>query len=223
MMLRVRCGAGRGGHHPQPVPGRVLDQDGHDVPGRVRVEMPVRVPHHPRHQSGVQVRELTRETLRYMVNRGAFGIGGHHPQRAGPRRARSITQTDAPPRRVDGIRPRSDTRAESEVQRPIPGGLFLELRRPVIRCQVAVFDPVARLSTGCSPRSAVTGGDDPLEHRIGMNLRSRLGSAHCRRARDRHVMSPERAVDTPYRAIATRPPHRGTLCVTPSCGAGETK
>ena len=21
-------------HHPQPVPGRVLDQDGHDVPGR---------------------------------------------------------------------------------------------------------------------------------------------------------------------------------------------
>ena len=46
--------------------------------------MPVRVPHHPGHQVGVQVGELTRETLRDMVNRDAFGIGGHHLQRAGP-------------------------------------------------------------------------------------------------------------------------------------------
>ena len=113
---RPRHGAGmraarRGGHHPQPVPGRVLDQDGHDVPGRVRVEMPVCVPHHLRNQRGVQVGELTRKTLRYMINRAAFGIGGHHLQGAGVRWARSIGQTDAPPRRVGGIRARSDTRA----------------------------------------------------------------------------------------------------------------
>ena len=36
---RVTWGAGRrGGHHPQPVPGGVLDQDGDDVPGGVGVE-----------------------------------------------------------------------------------------------------------------------------------------------------------------------------------------
>jgi hypothetical protein len=39
-------------------------------------EMPVRVPHRPGHQVGVPVGELTRETLRDMVNRETFGIGG---------------------------------------------------------------------------------------------------------------------------------------------------
>ena len=53
---RVTWGAGRGGHHPQPVPGGVLDQDGYDVAGWVGVEMPVGVPDHPRHQGGVFTR-----------------------------------------------------------------------------------------------------------------------------------------------------------------------
>ena len=41
---RMMWGAGHGGHHPQPVTGGVLDQDGYDVPGGVGVEMPVGVP-----------------------------------------------------------------------------------------------------------------------------------------------------------------------------------
>jgi hypothetical protein len=76
---RVTCGAGRDGHHPQPVPGRVLDQDGYGVPGRVGVEMSVGIPHHPRHQSGVQVRELTRKTLRYLINRRVRDRGSSSP------------------------------------------------------------------------------------------------------------------------------------------------
>jgi len=48
-----------GWHHPWPVPGCVLDEDGHDVTGGVGVEMPVGVPHDPGHQVGVQVGELT--------------------------------------------------------------------------------------------------------------------------------------------------------------------
>jgi hypothetical protein len=55
----VPDGSGRGGHHPEPVPGCVLDEDGHHVTGGVGVEMPVRAPHHPVHQVGVQVGELT--------------------------------------------------------------------------------------------------------------------------------------------------------------------
>ena len=67
--------AARGGvrHHPAPVPCRVLDQNEDDVPGRMGGEMPIRVPHHPRDQGGVYVRELMRKTLCYMINRGAFG------------------------------------------------------------------------------------------------------------------------------------------------------
>ena len=50
---REVCAAGCGGYHPQPVPG------------------------------SVQVRELTRKTLRYMINRDELGIGGRGLQRAG--------------------------------------------------------------------------------------------------------------------------------------------
>jgi len=71
-------------HHEQPIPGGVLDQDRHDVPGGVAIEMPVRVPHDPGHQVGVQGGELAREALRNMVNREVFGIGGHHLQLADP-------------------------------------------------------------------------------------------------------------------------------------------
>jgi len=82
----ARWRAARGGvrHHPAPVPCRVLDQNEDDVPGRMGVEIPIRVPHHPRDQGGVDVRELMRKTLRYMINRGAFVVGIHHLQRAGP-------------------------------------------------------------------------------------------------------------------------------------------
>ena len=95
--IAVRCSATTGSaddrHHPQPVPGRVLDQHGHHVPGRMGVEMPVDVPHHPGDQGGVQSAELTRETMRDMINRDALEIGGHHHrQRAAPPRRRSITQ-----------------------------------------------------------------------------------------------------------------------------------
>jgi hypothetical protein len=38
----VMHGSGRGGHHPETVPGCVLDEDGHDVTGGVGVEMAVR-------------------------------------------------------------------------------------------------------------------------------------------------------------------------------------
>ena len=96
-------GMGRAGHHPQPVPGRVLDQDGHDVAGGVGVEMPVRVPHHPGHQVGVQVGELTRESLRDMINRGTLGFGGHYPSACRTGASRSITQLMHNPRPLDGL------------------------------------------------------------------------------------------------------------------------
>src|SRR5664280_2408897 len=81
-----------------------------------------------------------------MVNHGAFGIGGHHLQRAGLRWARSIAQTDAPPRCVGGIRPRSDTGAElgsagcvrSAVEL-LPGRRAAEAHEMPVRCACLLY------------------------------------------------------------------------------------
>ena len=129
--IPLRCaattGPEHGGHHPQPVPRRVLDQDGHHVPGRVGVEMPVGVPHHPGHQGGVEDTELARETMRDTINRDALGIGGHHHrQRARPRRRRSITQPVHSHTHQPQARPHSDNHPPAPDHRPAP----TPLRRP---------------------------------------------------------------------------------------------
>ena len=114
-------GPEHGGHHPQPVPRRVLDHDGHHVPGRVGVEMPVGVPHHPGHHGGVEDTELARETTRDTINRDALGIGGHHHrQRARPRRHRSITQPVHGHTHQPQARPHSDNHPPAPDHRRAP-------------------------------------------------------------------------------------------------------
>jgi len=72
------------GHHAQPVPRRVLDQNGHEFTGRVAVEPPVHLPHHPRHHGRVNVRKPGRKTLRDMVDSDAFTVGNHDPDPGRP-------------------------------------------------------------------------------------------------------------------------------------------
>ncbi len=56
-----------GGHHSQGVPSGVLDQDRHEVPGRMGCETPVFVVHYPRHHRGSEGREAGRQSLRHAI------------------------------------------------------------------------------------------------------------------------------------------------------------
>ena len=58
--------------------GGVLDQDRHELAGRVTGEPGMRLPHHTLHHSGVQHAELRRQSLHHMGNRSAFSTGGRH-------------------------------------------------------------------------------------------------------------------------------------------------
>ena len=61
---------------PEPVAGGVLDQDRHELAGRVTVEPAMRVMHDALHDSRVEHAELRGKSLHNMVNRNAFGTGG---------------------------------------------------------------------------------------------------------------------------------------------------
>ena len=63
---------------PEPVAGGVLDQDRHELAGRVTGEPAMGLLHDALHDSGVEHAELRGKLLHHMVNRSAFGTGGRH-------------------------------------------------------------------------------------------------------------------------------------------------
>ena len=63
---------------PEPVAGGVLDQDRHELAGRVTGEPGMGLLHDALHDSGVEHAELRGKSLHHMGNRGAFGAGGRH-------------------------------------------------------------------------------------------------------------------------------------------------
>ena len=74
---RAGCAAPDRGD-PEPVAGGVLDQDRHELAGRVTVEPAIGVLYDAVHDSRVEHAELRGQSLHHMVNRGAFGTGGRH-------------------------------------------------------------------------------------------------------------------------------------------------
>jgi len=77
-------------HHGQPVTGRFLHQDGHELASRVGVEPVVHLSNHLPDDGGVYPGELARKSLCDMINCVAFGVGNHPHQTERPDREPSI-------------------------------------------------------------------------------------------------------------------------------------
>ncbi len=72
------AGSTRGRQHGEPVPRGLLDQDRHELPGRMAVEPAMTLPHHPGHHRRRHHREPRRKALPHIINRHAFGVEKHH-------------------------------------------------------------------------------------------------------------------------------------------------